>query len=420
MALTDADLARIADAVDEDRLWRMHMEMAAFGATPKGGVCRECLTDEDNQARVLLAKWAEELNCRVACDAIGNMFVMRPGTDPAAAPVATGSHLDSQPTGGKFDGAFGVLAGMEMLHALDAAGITTTRPIEVINFTNEEGGRFQPGVMGSQVFARPEELDRMLNAVGADGVLLKDALATFRAMAGEMEEKPLKSPYAGFVEAHIEQAPRLEETGNVIGVVTGIQGARKYQVTVTGEEAHSGTMPMQRRKDAVLAASNMVVGLHRLMEDPADLTRFNVGRFQAYPGAPSVVPGQVRFSIDFRCPDDALRDALGGQIEGLCRALAGPCDVEVDEIQRAETTPFDPNMMEMIRRAADRAGAPRMDLLSGAAHDARNMSKLCPTGMVFVPCKDGISHNEAESATPADLAAGARVIAQTVAEMASQ
>lgn len=418
MALADADLARIAAAVDEDRLWRMHMEMAVFGATPKGGVCRECLTPEDNEARMLFAKWGRELNCEVMVDAIGNMYLRRPGTDPTAAPVATGSHLDSQPTGGKFDGAFGVLAGVEMLYALDAAEVTTRRPIEVINFTNEEGGRFQPGVMGSQVFVRPEELDRMLDVIGADGVRLGDALQTFLNGAGPMAEKTLNSEYAGFVEAHIEQAPRLEETGNTIGVVSGIQGSRKYQVRVIGEEAHSGTMPMRRRKDASLAASTMVVGLHRLMEDPADLIRFNVGRMQAYPGAPSVVPGEVRFSIDFRCPDDAVREALGSQIEGLCQALAGPCSVEVDEIQRSETTPFDPAVMDMIRRAADRADLPKMDLLSGAGHDARNMAKICPTGMVFVPCKDGISHNEAESATAPDLAAGARVIAQTVAEMA--
>ena len=418
MALADADLARIAAAVDEDRLWRLHMEMAQFGATPKGGVCRECLTPEDNQARMLFAKWGRELNCEVMVDAIGNMFLRRPGTDATAAPVATGSHLDSQPTGGKFDGAFGVLAGVEMLYALDAAEITTRRPIEVINFTNEEGGRFQPGVMGSQVFLAPEELDRMLDAIGADGVRLGDALQTFLNGAEPMTEKKLKSEYAGFVEAHIEQAPRLEETGNTIGVVTGIQGSRKYQVRVIGEEAHSGTMPMRRRKDAALAAANMIVGLHRLMEDPADVIRFNTGRLQAYPGAPSVVPGEVRFSIDFRCPDDAVREALGGQIAGLCQALAGPCGVEVDEIQRSETTPFDTGVMDMIRRAAERAGHPSMDLLSGAGHDARNMARLCPTGMVFVPCKDGISHNEAESATAADLAAGARVIAQTVAEMA--
>lgn len=419
MALSDADLARIAAAVDEDRLWRMHMEMAKFGATPKGGVCREALTDEDNQARKLLMDWARELSCEVSIDPIGNMFIRREGADPDRPPVATGSHLDSQPTGGKFDGAYGVLAGMEMLHALDAAEIDTTCPIEVINFTNEEGGRFQPGVMGSQVVARPEELEKMLSVVGADGVVLRDALEAFREMAGPATDRPLLQAYTGFVEAHIEQAPKLEETGNSVGVVTGIQGARKYQVTVTGEEAHSGTMPMRRRKDAVLAASEMVVGLHRLMEDPEDVVRFNVGRFQAYPGAPSVVPGQVRFSIDFRCPDDEVREALGGQIAGLCQSLAGPCSVEVDEIQRAETTPFDPEVMDIIRRAADRAEAPNMDLLSGAAHDARNMARLCPTGMVFVPCKDGVSHNELESAEPADLAAGARVIAQTVAELAS-
>ena len=418
MAISDADLSRITAAVDEDRLWRMHMEMAKFGATAKGGVCREALTPEDNQARKLLTEWAAELNCHVSMDAIGNMYVRRPGSDPSAAPAATGSHLDSQPTGGKFDGAFGVLAGMEALYALDAAGITTARPIEVINFTNEEGGRFQPGVMGSQVYARPEELDRMLNVIGQDGVKLADALAETRNVLGPLDDHPFKAEVAGFVEAHIEQAPRLEETGNTIGVVTGIQGSRKYSVEVIGEEAHSGTMPMRRRKDASLAASQMVVGLHRLMEDPADVIRFNVGRMQAYPGAPSVVPGRVQFSIDFRCPDDEVREALGSQIAGLCKALAGPCQVNVNEIQRSDTVPFDTGVMDMIRRAADRADAPNMDLLSGAGHDARNMASLCPAGMVFVPCKDGISHNEAESATASDLAAGARVIAQTVAEMA--
>jgi len=418
MALAEADLKRIADAVDEDRLWSMHMEMAKFGATPKGGVCREALTAEDVDARLLLAKWAKALDCTVSVDAIGNMFVRRPGSDPDAAPVATGSHLDSQPTGGKFDGAFGVLAGIEALRALDAAGITTRRPIEVINFTNEEGGRFQPGVMGSQVFVRPEELERMLGAVGADGVILRDALAAYRKAAGDVADHALNTPYAGFVEAHIEQAPLLEETGNTIGVVTAIQGSRKYKVSVKGEEAHSGTMPMRRRKDAVLAASNMVVALHRMMLDPADVTRFNVGRFQAYPGAPSVVPGEVRFDIDFRTPDDALRENLGGRIAALCEALAAPCTVEVTEIQRSETTPFDDGVRETIRAAAARAGLPHMDILSGAGHDARNMARICPTGMVFVPCKDGVSHNEAESATAADLAAGTKVVAQTLAAMA--
>jgi N-carbamoyl-L-amino-acid hydrolase len=418
MGLSDADLCRLANAVDEERLWRMHMEMAKFGATARGGVCRECLTPEDIQARMLLKDWAEELGCKVSIDAIGNMFVRREGSNPNADPIATGSHLDSQPTGGKFDGSYGVLAGIEMLYAMRDANISTERPIEVINFTNEEGGRFQPGVMGSQVFVRPDELQRMLGVVGADGVKMVDALSSFIREVGAIETKPLNSSYAGFVEAHIEQAPRLEETGTTIGVVTGIQGARKYQVSVLGEEAHSGTMPMLRRKDAVLAASRMVVALHELMEDPEDLVRFNVGRFQAYPGAPSVVPGQVRFSIDFRCPDDTQRERLGGRIAQVCQATAGACKVEVEEIQRAETTPFDRDVMKVIAKAADRIDVPRMELLSGAAHDARNMAQICPTGMVFIPCKDGISHNEAEAAKPSDLAAGARVIAQTVAEMA--
>ncbi len=416
--MSEAVLGAVADAIDEARLWRLHEEFAAIGGTSKGGVCREALTPEDMTARIKLADLGRELGCTVGVDAIGNMFLRREGRKPDAAPVATGSHLDTQPTGGRFDGAYGVLAGVELFYALRDAGIETERPIEVINFTNEEGGRYAPGVMGSQVFADPDQLKRMLAAKAPDGGVLGGELGVFRQKLGPVEDRPFGTAYRAFVEGHIEQAPLLEETGNTVGVVTGIQGSRKFQIEVIGEEAHAGTMPRRRRKDALIAATHMVQALYRLMEDEEDTIRFTIGRFQAFPGAPSVVPGRVAFTCDFRHPSNELRARLGDQIEGLCKALAGPCGVEVNEYQSSVSVDFHGPMLEAVRRSAARLGVPHMDMYSGAGHDARNMARLCPSAMVFVPCERGISHNEAENAKASDLAAGTRVIAQAVTELA--
>jgi len=320
-------LERVAAAVDEAGLWKMHEDMARFGATAKGGVCREALTPEDFQARRLLAEWGKAAGFSLDVDAIGNMFLRREGLEPDLPPVSTGSHLDSQPTGGRFDGVFGVLAGLEALFALERAGLRTRAPVEVVNWTNEEGGRFVPGVMGSGVYVDPPTLNAMLDVRDKAGVRLGDELAQLEpalAPAGPFGERALAAPMGAFIEAHIEQAPRLEETGNTIGVVTGIQGTRRIWVEVAGEEAHAGTTPRRRRKDAVLAAACMVQALHRMMEDADDLLRFTIGSFEAFPGAPAVVPARVRFSIDFRHPDNALRARLAERIRPLCEALAGP------------------------------------------------------------------------------------------------
>ena len=414
-------LERVAASVDEAGLWKMHEEMARFGATAKGGVCREALTPEDFDARRTFAEWGRDAGFSLAVDAIGNMFLRREGSDPDLPPVTTGSHLDSQPTGGRFDGSFGVLAGLEALFALDRAGVRTRAPVEVVNWTNEEGGRFVPGVMGSGVYADPPTLSAMLEVRDKAGIRLGDELGKLGpllAAAGPFGERALAAPMGAFIEGHIEQAPRLEETGNTIGVVTGIQGTRKFQVEVIGEEAHAGTTPRRRRKDSVLAAACMVQALHRMMEDADDLLRFTIGAFEAFPGAPSVVPGRVRFSIDFRHPDDGLRAHLGDRIRPLCEALAGPCDVRIQEPQAAASVDFRGAAVDAVRRAVEIVGAPHMDLYSGAGHDARNMARLCPSAMVFVPCEKGISHNEAENAKPGDLAEGARVIAVALAELA--
>ncbi len=417
--MADAEkLAKVAGCVDESRLWRMHMDMAAIGATPKGGVRRESLTAEDVAGRRLLADWGRELGCTLFMDDIANMFLRRPGRDSEALAVCTGSHLDSQPTGGRFDGAYGVLAGIEALRAISAAGITTRRPIEVINWTNEEGSRFVPGVMGSQVYVRPHELERMLAVEDGAGLTVRAGVEAVRAALPECRPRPLNAPMHAFLEAHIEQGPVLEQTGNTIGVVTGIQGSRKFSVEVIGEEAHAGTTPRRSRKDALTASVAMITALNRLMEDHEDRVRFTIGRMEVYPGAPSVVPGRVVFSLDFRHPDDALRVRLGDQIEPLCRALAGPCEVTVTSPQQSLSTNFSGIAIEAVRSAVDRLGISHMDIYSGAGHDARNTAAICPTAMVFVPCERGISHNEIENAKPADLAAGARVIAQALVELA--
>ncbi len=414
-------LERVAASVDEAGLWKMHEEMARFGATPKGGVCREALTPEDFDARRQFAEWGRDAGFVLAVDAIGNMFLRREGTEPDLPPVITGSHLDSQPTGGRFDGSFGVLAGLEALFALERAGIRTRAPVEVVNWTNEEGGRFAPGVMGSGVYADPSMLATMLEVLDKAGTRLGDELdqlGSLLAPVGPVGARALAAPVGAFIEGHIEQALRLEETGNTIGIVTGIQGTRKFRVEVIGEEAHAGTTPRRRRKDAVLAAAWMVQALHRMMEDADDLLRFTIGVFEAFPGAPSVIPGRVRFSIDFRHPDDALRARLGDAIQPLCEALAGPCRVQVEELQAAASVDFHGAAIEAVRHAVEIVGASHMDLYSGAGHDARNMARLCPSAMVFVPCEKGISHNEAENAKPEDLAEGARVIAVALAALA--
>ena len=415
-----AEQGDLAGAVSEARLWQRHVEMAKIGATPKGGVNRLALTEEDNRARQLLCSWAAERGYAVFADGIGNLFVRRAGSDDKAAPVMSGSHMDTQPTGGRFDGMYGVLAAFEALEALDDAGIRTRRPIEAVAWTNEEGSRFQPGTMGSAVFAGDMSLESCLTVVDSAGVRLGEALKKSMAATPRAVERPFKVPVAAYVEAHIEQGPRLEIAGRPIGVVTGIQGSRWYTVEVTGEEAHAGTTPLAARKDAFRAASAMVQALQELMADPTDTVRFTIGRFEVMPGSPNTVPGRVLFTIDFRHPENETIVRLGDQIEPICKALAGPCSVSVTRTSHHESTWFDREVVDLIAKASDELGLPKMELFSGAGHDARCIAPLCPTGMIFVPCAGGVSHNEAEDAMPSDLAAGARVLAQVLRELADR
>lgn len=418
MSQSASQSIRAAQAVNQSRLWQHHADMARYGGLAKGGVNRQALSLEDIAARRQLCDWAGRRGFPVFTDEIGNLFVRRPGTDEKAAPVMSGSHMDSQPTGGRYDGMYGVLAAFEVLEALDDAGVKTRRPIEAVAWTNEEGSRFQPGTMGSALFVGAKTMAEVIDTVDSAGVRLGDALQSTLAALPAVTRRPFGMPVASYVEAHIEQGPRLEIAGKPIGVVSGIQGSRWFQVDVFGEEAHAGTTPLAIRKDAFRAALRIADALQRLMHDETDTVRFTIGRFEVSPGSPNTVPGHVLFTIDFRHPEDEVIARLGDQVERICKELAAPCTVTVRETTRNPSTWFDRAVVDRVAQAARDLNLPAMEIFSGAGHDARYMAPICPTGMIFVPCERGISHNEAESATPEDLAAGARVLAKVLTELA--
>ena len=405
--------------IDADRLWRRHVEMARFGATARGGVNRLALTQEDIDAHVLLAEWAADRGFTVFVDDTGNMFIRRPGAEPEEAPVTSGSHCDTQPTGGRFDGIFGVLAAFEALEAIDDAGLVTRRPVEAAVWNNEEGVRFTPSFMGSSIYAGGVPLETMLAATDSDGVTMASAVQALKAALPSAGHRALGDPIAAFVEAHIEQGPELEAAGDTIGIVTGMQGTRKFSIEVSGEEAHAGTTPRRHRSDAFVDAIAIVNALHDVFHDAEDTVRFTIGQFEVYPGALAVVPGRVSFSIDFRHPEQETLERLGDQVGPLCQKVVERCTVTVEEPSRARPLRFTGVVPETIERVTKLRGYPCRHIYSGAGHDARHLAGLCPSGMVFVPCEKGISHNEAENASPSDLAAGAQVIADVLVELAN-
>ncbi|MCY4550252.1 MAG: Zn-dependent hydrolase [Defluviicoccus sp.] len=409
---------KAAAAIDGERLWRRHMALAEIGATGKGGVNRQALGADEARARALLAEWAGERGYRVSVDGISNLFVRREGTDPALAPVLTGSHIDSQPTGGRFDGAYGVLAALEALQALDEAGIETARPIEAVAWLNEEGSRFAPGMMGSEAFCNLRPLDDILAVTDRAGVSVADELPRALAATPGAERREIGFPVAAFVEAHIEQGPALERAGLPIGVVTGIQGVRRMRVRVTGEEAHAGTTPPSARRDALWEAARMIDALQRNIHRTEE-HRFTVGMMEIRPNVPSVVASEVLFSIDIRHPDSDTLARLEAGVAAICRGASLACDFESWTIAASPSIRFDDRVVDTVEAAAADLGLGHMRIFSGAGHDARQLSHVCPTGMIFVPCEGGISHNEAENATPADLADGARVLAETLVRLAA-
>jgi N-carbamoyl-L-amino-acid hydrolase len=383
-------------------------------------VNRQALTPEDTEARQRLLTWATQRGFRASVDAIGNVFIRRAGQDATASPVVAGSHLDTQPTGGNFDGIYGVLAAFEVLEAAADAGVTTTRPLDVIVWMNEEGARFQPTTMGSAVFAGALPLETALAATDTAGISVAQALVESLQRLGVSEQRPLRFPIAAYLEAHIEQGPILEATHCPLGIVSGIQGLRWFRLEVTGEEAHAGTTPRRIRKDAFVAAVRMVTALQELLYDAADTVRFTVGRFEVTPNSPNTVPGRVLFTIDLRHPEAAVLARLGDQVEAVCRDQAQGCSVEVTETLHSPPVEFDPAICARLRNAATHQALAHMDMVSGATHDAKYMADLCPSGMLFVPCRGGVSHNESEYAAPADLAAGTKILAEVMLELANR
>jgi N-carbamoyl-L-amino-acid hydrolase len=397
--------------VDGERLWSALMTLARIGATPKGGVRRITLTQEDREGRELFARWCREAGLELRVDAIGNMFARRRGSDDSAAPVMMGSHLDTQPNGGKFDGAYGVMAGLEVVRALNDARVTTRAPLEVACWTNEEGSRFVPTMMGSGVFAGVYPLEQVLENRDTEGVKVREALEGIGYCG---DARPHK--VAAYFEAHIEQGPVLEDTRTTIGVVQGALGQRWFDVLISGQDAHAGPTPMHLRKDAMLAAAQLTLEVNRIAMTFPDSARGTVGHLQVKPNSRNVIPGEVRMTVDLRNARDSTLLSMRTELEKSAAAIARDrrVSVELKEVVYFPPSEFAPELVERVRAAAKDLGLTHRDIVSGAAHDAVYMARVAPTAMVFVPCEGGISHNEIENARPEDLAAGCSVMLRAV------
>ena len=403
--------------INGQRLWDSLMELAQIGATPKGGVCRLTLTDLDKKGRDLVTRWAKEAGMTVTIDKIGNGFMRRPGRNNSLPPIMTGSHIDTQPTGGKFDGNYGVLAGIEVVRTLNDHGIETEAPIEVAFWTNEEGSRFVPVMMGSGVFAKAFTLEHAYAATDTEGKTVKGELERIGYIG---DQEPGDHPIGAYFETHIEQGPVLEDNDKTIGVVSGVLGIRWFDCTVTGMEAHAGPTPMALRKDALLAATRIMQDVVAAAHRHPPHGRGTVGMVQVFPNSRNVIPGRVKFSIDLRNSTDELVDAMAAEVKAFADQVAKEHGVQV-HIEMVSSYPaqlFQPECVEAVGRAAAKLGYSHMPAVSGAGHDAVYMAKLAPSGMIFIPCKDGISHNEIEDAKPEHIEAGCNVLLHAMLERA--
>ena len=404
---------------DGGRQWQRLMQLAKLGAIPGDGVNRACLTELDGEARRLLIGWAREAGAEPSVDAAGNLWLRRAGTEADAAPVLTGSHIDTQPNGGRFDGSYGVVAGLEILAALHDAGESTRRPVELVAWTNEEGGRFAPGCMGSMSWSGRRPLSDFLDVRDSDGLRFADALAAQQAQEADLPRRPLGHVPHAYVEAHIEQGPRLEREGLDIGVVTGIQGSRWFTVTLRGETAHAGTTPLAARRDAVRGMVAAITALQALTHDPEDVLRFTTGRILVEPNTSNSVPALASFTIDLRHPNAAVLGRVGDAVEATVRQAAAGLGVEVQETFNAPPIAFAEPVVEAVERAARAEGLRTLRLPSGAFHDAQFAAGVCPSAMIFVPCRNGVSHNPAEYSSPEQLAAGTAVLLRTLRDLAA-
>ncbi|AJY48966.1 MULTISPECIES: Zn-dependent hydrolase [Halomonadaceae] len=399
--------------IDGQRLWRSLMDLAQIGATPKGGNCRLALTEEDRLGRELVTGWLRDAGMTLGVDQMGNIFARRAGRRDDLPPVVTGSHLDTQPTGGRFDGCYGVLAGLEVIRVLNDHGITTEAPLEVVIWTNEEGCRFVPVMMGSGVHAGIIPLEDALAAKDRDG----DTVAASLERIGYAGDIPMGSrTFGAYIESHIEQGPVLEAEGIAVGAVTGSLGLRWFDVVVTGQEAHAGPTPMLYRRDALKRAAELIGDILALADPHQPHGRVTCGEFELYPNSRNVIPGRVTFSVDIRHLESSTLEQMEQALRDACvrHSELGKVTVELRDVQRVPPTPFDADLVNLIRTSSDTLGIPYRDIETGAGHDAVFISRVAPTAMIFVPCEDGISHNESENATPEDLEAGANVLLHTM------
>lgn len=404
--------------INGERLWASLMTLAEVGATAGGGVCRLALSDEDKVARDLFVRWSREAGCHVRVDAVGNIFARRPGRDGALPPVMTGSHIDSQPNGGRFDGSYGVMAGLEVLRALNDAGIVTDAPLEVVVWTNEEGTRFAPSMMGSMAFTGLLDLQEVYQTTDTMGLSFGAELERI----GYRGEGLGGLPIAAYFEAHIEQGPVLEEEGKTIGVVTGGQGQFWYDLVLEGQDAHAGSTPMARRRDALVGAAQIIQAVNCIASNFPPGGCATVGHLSVRPNSRNVIPGGVDMSIEIRHPDDAKRKEMDKAVRAAVSEAAelGRLKATLVQVLEQAAAQFDIRCVLAVREAASREGYAHVDMISGAAHDAIAIARIAPTAMIFVPCAGGISHNETESATPQDLAAGCQVLLRAMLEVSTR
>lgn len=403
--------------INGPRLWTSLMDLAQIGATDKGGVKRLALTDLDRQGRDLVVGWGREAGLAITVDKIGNVFMRREGSNPALPPVVTGSHIDTQPTGGKFDGNYGVLAGLEVIRTLNDHAIRTEAPIEVAFWTNEEGSRFVPVMMGSGVFCGAFSLETAYAARDTEGKSVGEELARI-GYAGA--QTPGEHPIGAYFEAHIEQGPVLEDADKVIGVVPAVMGLSWYDCTVGGMEAHAGPTPMHLRRDALQAATGIMQEVVAIANRYPPYGRGTVGMVQVFPNSRNVIPGQVKFSIDLRNVNDALLNTMHEEITAFIDKTRQDSGLRIDleRVSYYPPCPFHPDCVDAVRAATATLGYSSMDVVSGAGHDAIYVARLAPAGMIFVPCKDGISHNEIEDAQPGHLEAGCNVLLHAMLDRA--
>lgn len=395
--------------INGERLWQSLMELAKIGATQKGGVKRLALTDLDKQGRDLVVSWGKQAGLTVTVDKIGNVFMRRAGRNPGLPPVMSGSHIDTQPTGGKFDGNYGVLAALEVVRTLNDHNIETEAPIEVAFWTNEEGSRFVPVMMGSGVFCGAFSLEHAYAAKDIEGKTVGEELAR---IGYQGTEEPGQHPIGAYFEAHIEQGPVLEDADKVIGVVPGVLGLSWYDCVVTGMEAHAGPTPMGLRKDALQIATRIVQEVVNIGNRYPPYGRGTVGMVQVFPNSRNVIPGEVKFSIDLRNVSPELLDTMHNEILAFVDKISkdSGLNISVERVSYYPPCPFHPDCVGAVREATAALGYSTMDVVSGAGHDAIYTARLAPSGMIFVPCKDGISHNEIEDAKAEHLEAGCNVL----------